>query len=109
VQEAELRYRKDLAAAQANEASFGELRDSGFVTLPCQDLAGNQVVMVMPQKLPKGAQAPDAERVYSLVISQLDTEVNKPYVVVYVHTFIAEQQASVSVLQLRGMYERCVL
>jgi hypothetical protein len=111
VQEAELSYHRELAAAQSSGDPFADLKESAFLTLPCQDFAGNRVVMVMPQKLPQGALASEPERLFRFVITQLDSVVNSPYVVVYVHTCAAEQKASANVLQLRGFYERwaCLL
>ena len=109
MQEAEARYATALEAACSEEDDFRDLTDCGFLSVPCEDLSGRPVVFVVPQKLPQGALAPDAERLYRFVIQRLDPEVSAPYSVVYVHSDAAERHARPNVLQLRSMYERCAL
>lgn len=107
IQEAELRYASDLTLARSDTDQFEDLEACGFLTLPCADLAGRRVVLVVPDKLPAHISGADFERVYQYIIVTLDAIVDSEYTVVYAHTGAADWKARPSVLWLRGQYERC--
>lgn len=102
-QEAELRYGDDLQRAQAMSHAAAEA--SGFLTVPCSDVHGRPVVLVIANRAP--VSAIDAEGLYLYVISCLDRIADEPYSVLYVHTEASTGVGHASVLSLRATYERC--
>ena len=107
LQEAEIRYAKDLTAARADTDELQDIAACGFLTLPCADLAGRRVVLVIPDNLPPHTSTADAERIYLHIIATLDSIADNPYTVIYVHSGAAEWKTRSSVLSLRSQYERC--
>lgn len=102
-----MHYARHLEAAQTGAVDTSDLQTCGFVSLPCVDRQGCQVVLVVPDRLPQHISEADTERVYHHCVLQLDAVAAQPYSVVYVHTGAPQWRQRPNVMQLRGMYERC--
>lgn len=102
----EAAYSKDLAEVQRRSDRFADLEASRFMSLPCSDRDGRQVVLCMPQNLPLDPTGLDLERLYLFTIQMLDSVANAPFSVVYVHTGAEEWRSRPSMLALRNLYER---
>lgn len=96
-------YSEVLAATR--EEDFSDVESHRFLQLPCRDLAGQAVVLVVARYLP--ANIEDAERLYRYVIHTLDTVADDKYSVVYVHTDASYWDNSPGVAFLKQAYERC--
>lgn len=101
-EEAELLYAKDLEKSLAEDLS--DVDNYGFLSLPCKDAAGRAIVLVVARNLP--ANIMDPQRIYRYIITKLDSVVDEPYSVVYVHTNSSYWENSPGTLWLRSAYER---
>lgn len=79
----------------------------GFITFPCKDLEGRQVVLVIPENLPGKIQDIGTERLYLYAITLLDAVTDSSYSVLYIATGALDWQSHPGTLWLRRTYERC--
>ena len=107
VQEAEMRYARHLEAARSGAVDTSDLDACGFMSVPCVDRQGCQVVMFVPDRLPPHITEADAQRVYHSCIMQLDEVAAQRYSVVYVHTGAPQWRHRPNVTQLRSIFEQC--
>jgi hypothetical protein len=109
LQENELRYAQDLAKAQsqAGEGLFEDMVGCGFISFPCNDVEGRQVVLVIPENLPGTVLDLSTERLYLYTITLLDAVTDSSYSVLYIHTGALHWQSHPGTLWLRSAYERC--
>lgn len=103
MQEAEILYVDELQ--QAQEADLHRVQQLQWLSICCNDMTGDPVVLVCPERLEDTVV--DGEQLYQHFIVTMDKLVDTPYSVL-VAMAQGNQQLSGQVLALRPFYERYV-